>query len=164
MPWRARRALTRLRRGGPFPTFPPFPRPARACAARLDAAAAVLAFASFAPYDADGLDWFAGMEENNVSEFSAAARGEDEVRPVVSEWRDEVKDVTAAEMATGLQPVLSDGERAVLTDEFVEDQALTVREAFRTGAEGCIDDDLAITRPWGFDLAEISVLTMIWHG
>jgi pimeloyl-ACP methyl ester carboxylesterase len=81
---------------------------ALACAARLDAAVAVLALAGFAPYDANGLEWFAGMAKENVVEFSAAARGEDELRSVVSEWLDEIKEVTAAEMATLLQPVLAE--------------------------------------------------------
>ena len=106
---------------------------ALACAARLDAAAAVLSLASFAPYDADGLDWFAGLPDDSIVEFSAAARGEDELRPLISQWRDEAKDVTAPEMATALQPLLADSERAVLTQEFFEDVALNVREGFRAG-------------------------------
>jgi pimeloyl-ACP methyl ester carboxylesterase len=137
---------------------------ALACAARLDAAEAVLALAGFAPYDADGLDWFAGMTEENVTEFSAAARGEDELRAAAAEWSDYAKDLTGAQMATDLQPVLAEGEQAVLSDEFVEDQAIAIQEGFRTGAEGYIDDELAFIRPWGFDLAEISAPTMIWQG
>lgn len=52
----------------------------------------------------------------------------------------------------------------MLTDEFGEDLAANFREAVRTGVDGWLDDDLAFTRPWGFDLGEISVPTMIWHG
>jgi pimeloyl-ACP methyl ester carboxylesterase len=137
---------------------------ALACAARLDAAVAVLSLAGFAPYDADGLDWFAGLPEDSIAEFSAAARGEDELRSVISQWRDQVKDVTGPELATDLQPVLAEGEQAVLTEAFFEDVALTVREGFRAGADGCIDDELAFIRPWGFDLAEISIPTIIAHG
>ena len=137
---------------------------ALACAARLDAAAAVLSLAGFAPYDADGLDWFAGLPEDSIAEFSAAARGEDELRSVISQWRDQVKDVTGSQFATDLQPVLAGGEQAVLTEEYFDDVALTVREGFRAGADGCIDDELAFVRPWGFDLAEISIPTIIAHG
>ena len=36
-------------------------------------------------------------------------------------------------------------------------------EGFRAGADGCIDDELAFVRPWGFDLAEISIPTIIPH-
>jgi pimeloyl-ACP methyl ester carboxylesterase len=124
----------------------------------------VLSLAGFAPYDADGLDWFDGMPDDSVVEFAAAARGEDEVRPVVAHWREEVLEVTGAEFAAGLEPFLAEGEQAVLTEEFFDDVALTVREGFRSGVDGCVDDDLAFVRPWGFDLAEISVPTVIAHG
>jgi len=76
-----------------------------------------------------------------------AARGEDELRPVISEWSDEAKNITPAEMAIDLRPVLAAREEAALTDEFVEDQVIAVREGFRAGADGCIDDHLAFTRP-----------------
>jgi pimeloyl-ACP methyl ester carboxylesterase len=138
---------------------------ALACAARLGAAAAVLVIACPAPYDADGLDWMADMGEDNVTEFSAALQGEDLLRPLLCQWREELKDVTGADIVTGLgETLLSDSDRAALTGELGEDFAANMREAFRTGAEGWIDDDLALTRPWSFDLAEISVPVMIWHG
>src|SRR5262249_59076209 len=54
---------------------------ALACAARLAAAAAVLVLACPAPYDAGGLDWMAGMGGDNITEFSAAARAGDNLRP-----------------------------------------------------------------------------------
>jgi pimeloyl-ACP methyl ester carboxylesterase len=47
---------------------------ALACGARLGAAVAVLVIAGAAPYEAGGLDWMAGMGEENVVEFSAALR------------------------------------------------------------------------------------------
>jgi pimeloyl-ACP methyl ester carboxylesterase len=42
--------------------------------------------------------------------------------------------------------------------------AASFREALRTGVDGWLDDDLAFTEPWGFDLGEITVPTMIWQG
>src|ERR1700745_1644180 len=54
---------------------------ALACGARLGAAAAVLVVAGVAPYEADGLDWMAGMGEDNIVEFSAAVQGEGQLRP-----------------------------------------------------------------------------------
>jgi pimeloyl-ACP methyl ester carboxylesterase len=38
------------------------------------------------------------------------------------------------------------------------------RQAVSTSADGWLDDDLAFTVPWGFDLAEISVPTYLWQG
>jgi pimeloyl-ACP methyl ester carboxylesterase len=137
---------------------------ALACAARLGGATAVLSLAGFAPFDADGLDWFAGLPEDSVAEFSAAARSADELRPLISQWRDELTDVTAGDLAVGLQPVFADGELTAVTEEFLEDQVRWVSDGFRAGVEGCVDDELAFTRPWGFDLDEISVPTVIAHG
>lgn len=37
-------------------------------------------------------------------------------------------------------------------------------EAFRNGVWGIVDDMLCITKPWGFDVAEIRVPTRIKYG
>ena len=135
-----------------------------ACAARLDEAAAVLLIASVAPYEADGLDWMAGMGEENVTEFGLAVRGEGSLRPYLEKMREHLKDVTAAGIVASLGSVLPDVDRAVLTDEFGEDMASSFHEALRIGVDGWLDDDLAFAKPWGFDLSEISIPTMIWQG
>jgi pimeloyl-ACP methyl ester carboxylesterase len=137
---------------------------ALACGARLGAAAAVLVIAGVAPYEAEGLDWTAGMGEENIAEFSAAVHGEDELRSYLLQEREQLKDITAADVASSLETVLPDVDRAVLTGEFAEDMAAGFREALRIGAEGWLDDDLAFASPWGFGLEEISVPVMIWQG
>ena len=78
--------------------------------------------------------------------------------------REQLKDVTAADIVASLDTVLPDVDRAVLTGEFGEDIAASFREAVRTGVEGWLEDDIAFTRSWGFRLDEISVPTMIWQG
>ena len=37
-------------------------------------------------------------------------------------------------------------------------------EALRDSANGWIDDDLAFCSPWGFELADIKVPVLLWHG
>jgi pimeloyl-ACP methyl ester carboxylesterase len=137
---------------------------ALACGARLGAAAAVLVIAGVAPFGAEGLDWMAGMGEENIVEFSAAVHGEDELRSYLLQEREQFKDITAADVASSLETLLPDVDRAVLTGEFAEDMAASFREAVRVGAEGWLDDDLAFASPWGFGLEEISVPVMIWQG
>ena len=137
---------------------------ALACGARLGAAVAVLVISGVAPYGVDGLDWTAGMGEENVVEFSAALHGEDQLRPYLLAERDQLKDATAADIVGSLETLLPDVDRAVLTGEFGEDLAANFHEAIRTGVEGWFEDDMAFTRPWGFGLEEISVPTMIWQG
>jgi pimeloyl-ACP methyl ester carboxylesterase len=46
--------------------------------------------------------------------------------------------------------------RRLLTD--------TYQEAVRKGADGWIDDVVALRRPWRFDLATIKVPVLLWHG
>ena len=105
-----------------------------------------------------------GMGEDNVAEFSAAFRGEDELRSFLLEESEGLKDVTAGGIVTSMNTLLPDVDRAVLTGEFGEDMVASFHEAMRAGVEGWLEDDLAFSRPWGFDLAEISVPVMIWQG
>jgi len=137
---------------------------ALACAARLSATAAVLVIAGVAPYAAEGLNWTAGMGDENVVEFTSALGGEDQLRPYLNEQREHLKAVTVTDIISSLDTLLPDVDRAVLTDEFGEDMASGFREALRTGVDGWLDDDLAFTMPWGFDFDEISIPVMLWQG
>ena len=137
---------------------------ALACAARVPQAAGVLVIAGVAPYGVAGLDWMAGMGADNVAEFSAALGGEDALRPFLAGVSEELKDVTGNEIASSMETLLPDVDKAALTGEFAEDMAASFREALRMGVSGWLDDDLAFTRPWGFGLDEISVPVMIWQG
>jgi pimeloyl-ACP methyl ester carboxylesterase len=137
---------------------------ALACAARLDATAAALVIAGVAPYGAEGLDWMSGMGEENVTEFSTVLRGEAPLREYLAGEREQLKDIAPADIVASLETVLPDVDRAVLTGEFGEDMAAGFHEAVRTGVDGWLDDDLAFASPWGFELDEISVPTMIWQG
>jgi pimeloyl-ACP methyl ester carboxylesterase len=137
---------------------------ALACGARLEAAAGVLVIAGIAPYEADGLDWMAGMGEQNVVEFSAALKGQDALLPYLQVVREHLKKAGAAAIIASLDTILPGVDRAVLTGEFGEDMAGAFAEALRTGVEGWLEDDLAFTRPWGFELAEITAPVLLWQG
>ena len=137
---------------------------ALACGARLGAAAAVLVIAGVAPYGAEGLDWMSGMGEENVTEFSAALEGEDELRAYLLREGEQLRTVTAADVVSSLDTLLPGVDRAALTGEFGEDMAAGFREAVRSSVDGWLDDDLAFASPWGFSLGEVSVPVMIWQG
>jgi pimeloyl-ACP methyl ester carboxylesterase len=137
---------------------------ALACAARTDAVDAVLAIAGVAPYGADGLDWMAGMGDDNVAEFGAALDGEPPLRRFLEAEGEHLKGIDPADIISSLDSLLPDVDRAVLTDEFAEDMAAGFHEGLRLGVDGWLDDDLAFLKPWGFDLGEISVPTMVWQG
>ena len=53
---------------------------------------------------------------------------------------------------------------AALTGEFAAYVAASFRQALANGIWGWFDDDLAFTRPWGFDLDGIGVPVVVWQG
>lgn len=137
---------------------------ALACGARLDAAAATLVIAGVAPYGAPGLDWMQGMGQDNVDEFSAAVAGEAVLAPYLWAQHEALKDIVVDHIVGSLSSLLPDVDRAVLTDEFGEDLAASFREGLRHGIDGWLDDDLAFSRPWGFDLGEVRTPVTLWQG
>jgi len=135
------------------------------CGALLpDRVAGVLVIAGVAPYGVDGLDFLAGMGEQNVEEFGLALEGADALRPAHEREAAEMRDADAAALIEGMSTLLPDVDRAVLTDEFGEDLAANFNEALRLGVDGWLDDDLAFTRPWGFDVTDVAVPTFLWQG
>ena len=137
---------------------------ALACAARVEEPAAALMIAAVAPFEAPGLDWTSGMGEENVTEFNVTLEGEPSLRSYLDAQREFLREATAAGIIAVLSIILPEVDRAVLTDEFAEDMEAGFHEALRTGVDGWLDDDLAFTKAWGFDLDEIAVPTMIWQG
>jgi pimeloyl-ACP methyl ester carboxylesterase len=138
---------------------------ALACGARLSERVGALAvIASLAPYPAEGLDWAAGMTQDNIEGLAVALQGEAADRSLAEAARAQVLQATPAEMAAGMSSSLSAADLAVSTEEVMEDLAANYLEALRLGADGWIDDDLAGVKPWGFNVAEVAVPTILWHG
>ena len=73
---------------------------ALACGALLpDRVVGVLSIASVAPFAADGLDWSAGMGDENVEEFEAAAGGEPALRPYLDAAGGEMAKITGEDLS-----------------------------------------------------------------
>jgi pimeloyl-ACP methyl ester carboxylesterase len=138
---------------------------ALACAALLpDRVVGTLSIASVAPYAAEGLDWRAGMGEDNLEEFGAATQGEEVLRALLDAVRPELEHLAAGDLSSSMTSLLSPVDADALTGEFAVELAASFREAVAPGVDGWLDDDLAFTRPWGFELAEIAVPTLLWQG
>jgi len=137
---------------------------ALACAARLPQAASVLVIAGVAPFEAEGLEFLAGMGQDNLDEFAAALEGEDALRRYLGAQQEQLREVTPDEIVGAMASLLPEVDRRVITDEFGEDLAAHFREAVRLGVDGWLDDDLAFVRPWGFTFDEIRVPVQIWQG
>jgi pimeloyl-ACP methyl ester carboxylesterase len=140
---------------------------ALACAALLPVRClAAASIAGAAPSDSPGLDWLAGMAEENVAEFGAALAGEADLTRFLDAAAPALRGIDAAEVADGLGGLVSDADKAVLTGEFAEYLAASLRAALSTGIDGWRDDDLAFTRDWGLSLAALGHATpvAIWQG
>jgi pimeloyl-ACP methyl ester carboxylesterase len=138
---------------------------ALACAALLpERCEAAATLAGVAPYDADGLDFLAGMGPENIEEFGAATRSRAELEAFLERFADELSNVTGAEIAESLGGLVDDVDRRALTGELAETLARMIRRAVSNGIAGWLDDDLAFVKPWGFELAQITVPVSIWQG
>jgi len=138
---------------------------ALAAAALLpDRVAAAASLASCAPYDADGLDWLAGMGELNVEEFGVLFQGEEAHRASMERQREELLAATPDQLVEQWQTLLGPADREIATGEFAAELLEHIRAGIEPGGEGWFDDDLAFVMPWGFDVSSIRVPVLLWQG
>lgn len=138
---------------------------ALACAAllptRVTRAAALVALA---PRDAEGLDWFAGMTPFNIKDFHAALTDPERYATGIIPRSAAIRS-NPARLLEELRSDLTDEDRLIVSDNAIRSMLLrNYREALRTSPYGWIDDAIALTRPWGFDPAQIGVPVLLWHG
>lgn len=138
---------------------------ALACAALMPhrvTKAAVLV--SLAPHQAEGLDWFDGMTETNIAEYMTAMQGRGRLAARLEPTALEIKN-DPVHLVNALYDELTESDRRVVADTGI--RAMLVKnfaEALRRSPDGWIDDAMAFCSPWGFDPADISVPTLLWHG
>ncbi|BBH68773.1 alpha/beta hydrolase [Actinoplanes sp. OR16] len=124
---------------------------ALACAALLPGrVTAAVSISGLAPFDADGLDWFAGIGPGGVASLRAAAAGR------------------AAKEAYVANPSITDVDFTEADWAALEGVwgwfGSVVEPAVAGGPAPLIDDDLAYVNPWGFDPFAISVPVLLAHG
>jgi len=151
-----RMALWGVSGGGPH---------AIACAALLpDLLVAVGSLASPAPYGVPGLDYFAGMGQENVDDTLLQLEDEPTARAKLITDRARALALEPAEMAQAFPTLLSEVDGAALTPELAEYLARCSHDGLAPGGEGWWDDGCAQISPWGFDLEAIRVPVQLWHG
>ena len=137
-----------------------------ACAALLpDRVVAVASLAAAAPFDGEGLDFFAGMGPANVEEFGISVKGgEAAIRPLAVERAAELKSGTQEQMIEAMAPHLSRVDEAEMRGPIGATLLAHFQDAFSVSVDGWVDDDLAFIAPWGFKPSEISVPVLLWQG
>jgi pimeloyl-ACP methyl ester carboxylesterase len=138
---------------------------ALACAALLpDLVTAVASLASLAPLDAEGLDFFAGMGQDNADDIRLFLRDPRAARAKLEADREAILATSAAELAGALQTLLTPTDAAALTGALADYLIYCDHEGLAPGAEGWWDDGAAEASPWGFELPAISVPVLLMHG
>lgn len=138
---------------------------ALACAAAMrDRCRAAVSLAGVAPYDAEGLDWVDGMGPENVRDFHAASTGREAFAPIAAEQAAELASVTGDDIVAAFGGLVDEVDAAALTGQFAETVAAEFRWAVAQGPIGMIEDNLQIVRPWGFDVADLTVPVSVWQG
>lgn len=138
---------------------------ALACAALLpERCLAAATLAGVAPYRAEGLDWLAGMGPENLEEFELVERGAEALTPFLVREAAKLADLRGPDVAAALGGLVSDVDRAALTADFADFNALAMRRSLSTGIAGWRDDDLAFVADWGFDLRAITRPVAVWQG
>jgi pimeloyl-ACP methyl ester carboxylesterase len=125
---------------------------------------AAASLASVAPYDAEGLDFFAGMGEQNVEEFGVIFEGEEAHRASMERQRGELLAAKPEDVVGMWQTLLGPADREVATGEFAAALLDHMRAGIDSCGDGWLDDDLAFVSPWGFDVASIRIPVLLWHG
>lgn len=133
-------------------------------AALPDRCAAALCLAGVAPVEAPGLNWLAGMGEDNWHEFGAALAGSWALERYLTEAAAELAAISPADVVSAMASLLPEADRASLAAGGAVQMAEELRWSVASGIWGWHDDDMAFVTPWGIDPATITVPVLVWQG
>ena len=92
------------------------------------------------------------MGPENVAEFGAAVRGEAALTEFLDHEAVMLSTLTGESVAKSLGGLVIEADQAVLTGEFADYVAASLRASMNSGIAGWRDDDFAFIKDWGFSL------------
>jgi hypothetical protein len=102
-----------------------------------------------APIDAPGLDWSAGMSDEVAQLHRRAVAGRAGLQPALGQLAETLTATSLTGFVELVSPTLSPPDRAILTTDAGAHLFTNLREGLARGAEGAIEDELAVVAPWG---------------
>ena len=102
------------------------------------------------PFDAAGLDWFAGMHPSGAAEYRAAASGRAALQAHLA-------------VAEFDPDVFTPGDHAAVVGAWAWMGGVAAK-ALASDQGGMVDDDLALVAPWGFDPSQIRTPVLFVSG
>jgi pimeloyl-ACP methyl ester carboxylesterase len=119
-----------------------------ACAALLpELVTAAASLASVAPHGAEGLDYYAGMGQENVDDDRLFFTDEAAARAKTDKDREEILATPPEDAAKAIESLLTPTDAAVLRGELAEYLICSERDALAPGSQGWWDDT-CLLRPW----------------
>jgi pimeloyl-ACP methyl ester carboxylesterase len=138
---------------------------AAACAGLLTGLVpAVGVVASSAPWGAPGLDYFAGMGEDNVDDTKLFFEDRAAARAKTETDRQELLSADIDAMIESMRSLLAPVDAAQLTGELGAFMAEQMKRGLAPGADGWWDDGVADLTDWGFGLTQITTPVLVMHG
>ena len=119
------------------------------CAALLPGCLAAASIAGVGPHDGEGLDWKAGMAEENLAEYTAAEAGREAYEAYLEEEFLPVMLADADDMGEAMGGLLPAADRAALDRPFLEWLTETFHRAGAQRVAGVLDDGQAAVRAVG---------------
>ena len=112
-----------------------------------------------------GLDFLDGIGPETQVEFGAALKGLDVLVPYLEQEAAGLRATSPEELGEELGGLVSDVDKAFATGEHAAYLHATFMRAISSGIWGLADDDLSLTRAWGFDLEDVTQTPVsVWHG
>jgi pimeloyl-ACP methyl ester carboxylesterase len=135
------------------------------CAAELPGRCrAAASIAGVGPHDGAGLDWKAGMAQENVVEYTAAEAGREAYAAYLEEEFMPVLLADADDLAESMGGLLPPADQAAMDRGFTEWLTETFHRAGAQRTAGVLDDGQAAVRPWVFDVGAITVPVLVYQG
>ncbi len=138
---------------------------ALACGALLpERCTALASLAGVAPFEATGLNYFAGMGRDNWVEFGLTLAGREHLEPHLRTAAEGMLAAGPEQLRELVSTLVVGPDSAVMQGPVGEYWASAMPQVFKHGVQGWVDDDLAFMEPFGFELSDIGVPTLFVHG
>lgn len=130
-----------------------------------DLCEAVITIGSVAPFEAEDLDWVAGMGPENIEEFALAQQGGAAFDAFLDEQVRGMATLTAQDLVSSMEGLISDVDREALDEhDLAEFMAASLKIGAEGGPAGWKEDDEAFLSGWGFSVADVAVPVSLWQG
>jgi len=130
----------------------------------LDTNVGAITLAGVGAFGVDDLDFLEGMAQENHDEFGASLQGEDVIQKWFVDNATAFKSAGGAEIREAFGGLISEADKKSMVGSFAHVIASAIRSGLAVSFDGWVDDDVAFTKPWGFDLASINKPVKIWQG